>query len=65
MLILQAKFRILQQKFVEQNNRGETAAALQTLRKELAPLQINRREVKRLSGEFRHNSVPLPAWDFA
>ena len=48
--ILQAKFRIHQQKFIEQLSMGHANEALSTLRNEIAPLQINVKEVKRLSG---------------
>lgn len=49
-MLMQAKFRILQQKYVEQIMGGDTQGALKTLRQELAPMQINSKEVKRLSG---------------
>ena len=49
-MLLQARFRILQQKFIEQLSSGQSNEALDTLRNELAPLQINFKEVKRLSG---------------
>ncbi len=55
---LQAKFRILQQKYIELLGSGQANAALETLRNQIAPLQINFKEVKRLSGV----AFPHPAW---
>ena len=49
-LLLQAEFRILQQKYVEQVMAGDTQGALKTLRQELAPMPINPKKVKRLAG---------------
>lgn len=50
----QATFRILQQKYVEQVMAGNTQGALLTLRQDLAPMQINSKEIKRLSGYLLH-----------
>lgn len=55
--LLQAKFRIWQQKFIEQIADGDTTGALQTLRKDLAPMQIHSKEIKRLSGKTRASKI--------
>ena len=48
--VAQARFLILQEKFREQVNRGDTSAAVDTLRQNLGPLQVNQQELKRLTG---------------
>lgn len=49
--LAQARFWVLRQKYVEAIEAGDTGAALQTLRSELAPLQVQQAELRVLAGE--------------
>ncbi len=55
----QARFLILQHKYLEAVDAGDKAAALRCLRSELAPLRTNAAELRRLAGARAH---PFPAW---
>ncbi|EIE21969.1 WD40 repeat-like protein [Coccomyxa subellipsoidea C-169] len=47
---LQARFLIIQQKYVEAVEAGHMSLALRTLRKELTPLKINEPQLRKLAG---------------
>lgn len=53
---LQARFLIIQQKYVEAVEAGHMSAALRTLRKELAPLKINEPQLRKLAGNIANTS---------
>lgn len=46
----QARFLIIQQKYVEAVEAGHMSLALRTLRKELTPLKINEPQLRKLAG---------------
>ena len=48
---MQAKFLILQQKYAEAVEANDVRTALHTLRKELAPLKINEKQLRKLAGK--------------
>ena len=48
--MLQARFLIMQQKYIEAIERGDMTGALRCLRKELAPLKINEPQLRKLAG---------------
>ena len=49
----QARFLILQHKYLEAIEAGDKAAALRCLRTELAPLRTNAADLRRLAGACR------------
>lgn len=48
---LQARFLIIKQKYIEAVESGSMSAALQILRKELAPLKTNELQLRKLAGQ--------------
>ena len=48
--VAQARFLIMQQKYIEAIERGDMTGALRCLRKELAPLKINEPQLRKLAG---------------
>ena len=55
----QARFLIMQQKYIEAIERGDMTGALRCLRKELAPLKINEAQLRKLAGAHLHSIVAL------
>lgn len=50
MCVRQARFLIIQQKYIEAVEAGDILVALRCLRKELAPLNINEPQLRKLAG---------------
>ncbi len=52
--VRQARFLIIQQKYFEAVEAGNVSVALRCLRKELAPLNINEPQLRKLAGKTIH-----------
>lgn len=56
--LAQAQFWVLRQKYIEALDAGDMAAALHTLRTELAPLHVNQPELRALAGDSAPQDDP-------
>ncbi len=60
---VQVKFLILQQKYAEAVEANDVHTALHTLRKELAPLKINEKQLRMLAGKQCSHARNMRVYD--